>query len=144
MVGLVGEEILSTIEKYNLTKYLNNVGYVSHNESVKYQKKAQVLLLIEIDSQDTKAIIPGKLFEYMVSNRPIIAIGPSGSDVETIIKQTNTGDYFYYNAKTALKAKILSHFQAFKFGNLEAKPIGVSQYSRVHLTQKLSKILLEF
>ena len=144
LVGLVGEEILSTIEKYNLTKYLNNVGYVSHNESVKYQKKAQVLLLIEIDSQDTKAIIPGKLFEYMVSNRPIIAIGPSGSDVETIIKQTNTGDYFYYNAKTALKAKILSHFQAFKFGNLEAKPIGVSQYSRVHLTQKLSKILLEF
>lgn len=144
LVGLVGEEILSTIEKYNLTKYLNNVGYVPHNESVKFQKKAQVLLLIEIDSQDTKAIIPGKLFEYMVSNRPIIAIGPSGSDVETIIKQTNTGDYFYYNAKTALKAKILSHFQAFKFGNLEAKPIGVSQYSRVHLTQKLSKILLEF
>jgi hypothetical protein len=34
------------------------------------QRKSQVLLLIEIDSEDTKSIIPGKLFEYMVSNRP--------------------------------------------------------------------------
>jgi hypothetical protein len=48
-------------------------------------------LLIEIDSPETKSIIPGKLFEYMVSNRPIIAIGPNGSDFAEIITETNTG-----------------------------------------------------
>jgi hypothetical protein len=31
-----------------------------------HQKKSQVLLLIEINSKET-SIIPGKLFEYMVS-----------------------------------------------------------------------------
>lgn len=143
LIGLVGEEILITIENYNLTKYLNNIGYVSHSESVIFQKKAQVLLLVEIDSENTKSIIPGKLFEYMVSNRPIIAIGPSGSDVEKIIQQTNTGDYFYYNDLKTLKRKLLNHFEAFKAGDLKVDPIGVNQYSRENLTKKLSEVILE-
>lgn len=143
LVGLVGEDIIRSIEKYKLTHYLDKVGYLSHNESVKYQKKSQVLLLIEIDSEDTKAIIPGKLFEYLVSNRPIIAIGPSGSDVEKIIKQTNTGDYFYYDALNELKSKILNHFEAFKVENLKVNPIGISQYSRENLTKKLSEVILD-
>jgi hypothetical protein len=59
--------------------------------------QSRVLLLIEIDSEDTKAIIPGKLFEYMASETPIIAIGPKDADVEQIIKSTHTGHYFCYN-----------------------------------------------
>jgi len=143
LIGLVGEEIIKTIKTYNLIKYLNNIGYVSYNESVMFQKKSQVLLLIEIDSEDTKAIIPGKLFEYLVSNRPIIAIGPSGSDVEKIIKQTNTGHYYYYKDLKALKTKILDHFKAFKSGDLKVNPIGVKRYSREALTKKLSKVILD-
>ncbi len=142
LIGLVGAEIIKSIEKYSLTKYLNNIGYVSHIESIIYQKKSQVLLLVEIDSEDTKAIIPGKLFEYMVSNRPIIAIGPSGSDVENIINKTNTGDYFYYDALNTLKMKISTHFEAYKNGNLKVNPIGVYQYSRENLTKNLSKVIL--
>jgi hypothetical protein len=42
-------------------------------------------LLIEINSKETQSIIPGKLFEYMVSGRPIIAIGPNDSDFADII-----------------------------------------------------------
>ncbi|AUC81304.1 glycosyltransferase [Lacinutrix sp. Bg11-31] len=143
LVGLVSEEVIRNIKKYGLTNYVNNVGYVSHNQSINFQKKSQLLLLIEIDSEDTKAIIPGKLFEYMISNRPIIAIGPTGSDVEKIIKKTNTGDYFYYNALESLKSKILNHFEAFKVGNLKTNSIGLSQYSRENLTRKLSEVILK-
>ena len=85
MVGTISQEILKSLEEHSLTHYVNIVGYVSHKEAIIFQKKSQVLLLIEIDSEETKCIIPGKLFEYMVSNRPIIAIGPEDSDVEQII-----------------------------------------------------------
>jgi hypothetical protein len=33
------------------------MGYVSHAEAIAHQRKSQVLLLIEIDSPETKSII---------------------------------------------------------------------------------------
>ena len=103
LIGAVSQEVLGTIAQFGLNPYLNNLGYVSHAEAIAHQRKSQVLLLIEINSEDTKSIIPGKLFEYMVSNRPIVAIGPDGSDFAEIITQTNTGVFFNYSEKMKLK-----------------------------------------
>ncbi|MBJ6368820.1 glycosyltransferase [Snuella sedimenti] len=141
LVGYVSDNVLKEINKYGLIGYTNEVGYVSHSESVKYQKQSQVLLLIEIDSEDTKCIIPGKLFEYMVSDRPIIALGPKGSDVESILKETNTGAYFYYDAYGMLKTTILDHYKAYREGSLQPYPIGLKKYSRKALTESLSKLI---
>lgn len=140
-IGFVSDEILLSIKKYNLSNYIDNIGYVSHKEAIMFQKKSQVLLLIEINSDETKCIIPGKLFEYMVSNRPIIALGPKYSDVEQIIQQTNTGAYFDYSAYDALKSTILEHYLAYKNGVLKVHPIGLQKYSRKALTGELSKLL---
>ncbi len=140
-VGEVSQEILESIEIYGLTHFVNIVGYVSHKEAIIYQRKSQILLLIEIDSEDTKCIIPGKLFEYMVSNRPIIAIGPEGSDVEQIIRETNTGRYINYSEYDKLKAIILEYFEAFKTNKLQSYPIGLEQYSRRELTKQLAMLI---
>jgi glycosyltransferase involved in cell wall biosynthesis len=91
LIGAVSREVLDAIEEFRLSGYVNNMGYVSHKDAVAEQRKSQVLLLVEIDSEETKCIIPGKLFEYMVSERPIIAIGPEEADFSSIIKTTNTG-----------------------------------------------------
>ena len=141
LIGVVSEDVLNSIYKHQLKEYVNLIGYVSHQDAVSYQKQSQVLLLIEIDSKDTKCIIPGKLFEYMVSERPIIAIGPKGADVETIIKQTNTGNYFTYNDYESLKNLFLNHFKAFKDGNLHTQPIGLQKYHRKQLTKQLSELI---
>ncbi len=140
-VGFISEEVLLSINSYNLSDYVNNVGYVSHNKALKFQKNTQLLLLIEINSKETKCIIPGKLFEYMITNRPIVAIGPKGSDVETIIKETNSGNYFNYDDYNSLKARILNHYNAFKKGDLQSHPIGLQKYSRKYLTESLSKLI---
>ncbi|AUC76697.1 glycosyltransferase [Olleya sp. Bg11-27] len=141
LIGAVGVEVLQSIETHSLTNNLNTVGYVSHNEAVMFQKKSQLLLLIEIDSEDTKAIIPGKLFEYMVADRPIIAIGPQGADVASIIKTTNTGQFFDYQDYDNLKNVIKQHFEAFKVSNLKSYPIGLQQYSRQQLTKNLAELI---
>ncbi|WP_289044359.1 glycosyltransferase family 4 protein [uncultured Olleya sp.] len=141
LVGSVGEEILQSIAKFNLTNSLNNIGYLTHIKAIEYQKKSQLLLLIEIDSEDTKAIIPGKIFEYMVANRPIIAIGPKGADVASIIKDTNTGVFFNYQEYEALKQTIKNHFEAYKNNNLSTNPVGLQRYSRRQLTKKLASLI---
>ncbi|TYB76364.1 glycosyltransferase family 4 protein [Bizionia myxarmorum] len=141
LVGFVSDDILKSLDTYNLSDYLNNIGYVSHEEAIKFQKKSQVLVLIEIDSPDTRCIIPGKLFEYMVSERPIIALGPEGSDVATIIKETNTGNYFNYADYESLKAQIESYYDAYKLGTLQSHGIGLQKYSRKALTKDLANLL---
>ena len=143
LIGKVSQEILDSISNYKLDEYLNNLGYVSHAEAIKHQRASQVLLLIEIDSEGTKSILPGKLYEYMVSERPIIAIGPKDSDFAEIITSTNTGVFFEYDKKEKLKATILNYFHLYQEHNLKVYPVGLQQYSRKNLTQKLTHILNE-
>ena len=141
LIGAVSQEVLETITRFNLDPYVNNLGYVSHHEAIVHQRKSQVLLLIEIDSQDTKSIIPGKLFEYLVSNRPIIAIGPEDSDFAEIITNTNTGQFIKYSEKMKLKSVILDFYNQFLEGKLQSNGIGLQKYSRKSLTRELAQLI---
>ena len=141
LIGAVSQEVLETINEFGLNPYLNNLGYVSHSEAIAHQRKSQVLLLIEINSEDTKSIIPGKLFEYMVSGRPIIAIGPQGSDFAEIITTTNTGVFFDYSEKMKLKSVLLDFYNQFLEGKLQSNAVGLQHYSRKNLTEKLAQLL---
>jgi galactitol-specific phosphotransferase system IIB component len=141
LIGSVSQEVLETISQFGLDSYLNNLGYLSHGEAIAHQRRSQVLLLIEIDSEDTKSIIPGKLFEYMVSNRPIIGIGPKDSDFAEIITSTNTGVFFNYTEKVNLKSLILDSFNQFLHGKLRANGVGLQQYSRKNLTKQLVNLI---
>ncbi|SCY80649.1 glycosyltransferase family 4 protein [Flavobacterium caeni] len=141
LIGAVSQEILDTIAEFRLDRFVNNLGYVPHDVAVAHQRQSQVLLLIEIDSPQTRSIIPGKLFEYMAAERPILALGPEGSDFADILKQTNTGSFFLYDEKEALKDKILEYYTQYKNGQLRSHPVGLQQYSRKNLTEKLANLL---
>ena len=141
LIGAVSQEVLDSIANFGLDAYLNILGYVSHQEAIAHQRKSQVLLLIEIDSEETKSIIPGKLFEYMVSNRPIIGIGPKGSDFAEIITNTNTGVFFDYSEKVKLKKLILDFYNQYLEGKLQSHGIGLQKYSRKNLTHEFVTLL---
>ena len=141
LIGAVSQEVLNSIALFQLQNYVNNLGYISHDDAIMHQKKSQVLLLIEINSEDTKSIIPGKLFEYIVSERPIIGVGPKGSDFAEIIIDTNTGIFVDYSEKEKLKNSIANYFTLFLEGNLKSNAIGLQKYSRKNLTEKLTTLL---
>lgn len=141
LIGAVSQEVLDTIREFRLESYVNNLGYVSHKEAVLHQRSSQVLLLIEINSEITKSIIPGKLFEYMVSERPILALGPENSDFESIIKATNTGVFHQYDEYDELKQTILDFYEKYKLNALQVHAVGLQQYSRKNLTKQLAEVI---
>lgn len=143
LYGIVSEEVLETLENFSLSHFISNHGYVSHSEALIAQRRARVLLLIEIDSDDTKAIIPGKLFEYMVSETPILAIGPNESDVETILYNSSAGNYYSYNQKDLIKTQLMIHFKSYLSGTLVSNSTNIEQYSRKELTKKLANLILK-
>jgi|TARA_B110000971_G_scaffold181017_1_gene187679 glycosyltransferase involved in cell wall biosynthesis len=142
-IGSVSTGVMDAIRIYGLENYINNIGYVPHNEALEYQKKTQLLLLIEENSKETEYIIPGKLFEYMASKRPIIAIGPEVSDIEKILNQTRSGTYFRYDEAVALRTLLLEHFDAYQTQQLNVDSKGLEAYSRKSLTQQLAQKLLD-
>ena len=142
LIGTVSESVLQSIEENSLNSFLHNLGYVSHAEAIAAQRKSQLLLLLEIDSPATKAIIPGKLFEYMVSGRPILALGPEGADFADILKETNTGIFITYQERQKLKSTLIELYSQFLNGDLKVNAAGLQQYSRKNLTGKLADVIL--
>ena len=86
LYGIVAEPVKESIKFHELDDYVTYKGYVSHEDAIAAQKASQLLLLIESNSNSASYIIPGKLFEYIASKSPIIAIGPSTSDIKKIIQ----------------------------------------------------------
>ncbi|WP_335967324.1 glycosyltransferase [Galbibacter sp. PAP.153] len=141
LAGAVSNNVLESIKKCGIGAHLEVLGYISHNEALKMQRSSQVLLLIEINAEKTRGIIPGKLFEYMASKRPIMAIGPVKWDVEKILNDTKTGFYFNYEEKNKLKKQLLSSYEAYKTDKLYVNSVGVSKYHRKNLTSHLATII---
>jgi len=141
LVGTVSEDILDSIQTYGLQENCNVLGYVSHQEAIQLQHNAQVLLLVEIDRPETKAIIPGKVFEYLAAERPILALGPEGSDVIDIISETNSGHYFTYYEEEKLRKQILTFYKEFKNESLAVNSQNISKYSRRELTARISALI---
>ncbi|MDR5590405.1 glycosyltransferase family 4 protein [Christiangramia sp. SM2212] len=141
LAGKLSEEVLQSIKAAGLQPYLKNEGYVSHTKAVEMQRESAILLLIEIDSKETQGIIPGKIFEYLSANRPIIAIGPENWDAEKIILDTNAGKVFLYSDAEKIKSEIRSLFQKYTERKKLNESRNIEKYHRKELTGKLAKLI---
>lgn len=142
--GSLASDVKQTIVDAGLNQNLIVHGYVSHQESLNAINQANILILTNFDNDASKGIIPGKLFEYMATGNPILAIGPTDADVEKILKKTQAGDYFMHNEVAEIKSFILSIYQQWlanpnqKFVTNEEE---VQQFNRRNLTKKLAEIV---
>ncbi len=140
--GAVSDDVKQSLENFQLMENCEVLGYVSHSEALRLQHKSQILLLVEINSAETRAIIPGKLFEYLAAKRPIIALGPKESDIEGIINETKSGKFFSYWDDDELKTEILQLYKDFKNGELKVASEGIEKYSRRELTRQMASLIL--
>lgn len=141
LVGIVGDGVKDSLEEFNLLRFVEQVGYVSHEKVLEYQARAQGLLLLEIDSVETRGIIPGKLFEYLKASRPILAIGPEEWEAGLMVREHNAGHYVHTTQKDELKKVLLEWFSNYQKGKLECNSVDIEQYHRLELTQKLANLL---
>ncbi|MGO2358619.1 glycosyl transferase family 1 [Mesonia sp.] len=141
LIGKVSEEVLEDLKAYDLVDNYTYFGYVKYSLINDYQKSSQVLLLIEIDSEITQGIIPGKLFEYLKSNRPILAIGPENWDVGAVLKKTQRDPFLLHEDYEGLKERILNYFNRYLSHQLEVKKASIAAYHRKELTSQLASVL---
>lgn len=88
------EELVSQLQMYGLEDTAVDHGFVSRAEAISMQKKASALLLLTWNEASYQGVIPGKLFEYMAVNVPIIALitgDVANSEVAKMIRASNAG-----------------------------------------------------
>ncbi len=112
------------------------VGYIDHTEVIDWLKRADILILSLSASVGADKIIPGKIFEYMVSRAAVLAIVPDGECAS--IANSITGFYVVDpNDIVAITEQIISLCDAaFEVGLTEKS--GIENFDRRVLTSKLA------
>jgi hypothetical protein len=140
-VGDIHESVSALVSELGLSEYTNFLGYVPHKEAIKYQKSARVLLVIIPNVEGNKGIITGKVFEYMAANRPILALGPTDGDLQTILNDSNAGTVIDYDDLDKIKSVLIDLYTKFKNRKLAIVSQGVEKYHRRNLTKQLATII---
>ncbi|MCF6280227.1 MAG: glycosyltransferase family 4 protein [Flavobacteriaceae bacterium] len=143
LIGNISEKVIESIADFGLKKYIKQTKYVPHSKAIELQKQAQVLLLLIPKVDGAAGIVTGKIFEYITSNRPILAIAPTNGDAAEIITTTKTGVVVDFDDEIKLKDAVLSFYKKYKDGKLEVKPKNITQFHRKNLTEKLAQIITD-
>lgn len=139
--GNLSQEVENSILENGLENHLIKKGYVSHKDAIQGIKNADLLLLTNFPDEKSRGIIPGKLFEYLATGNPVLAIGPKDGDVAKILKATQSGGYFTHFQKEEVKSFILEEFKKWKTEDIRLPSSTIDQYSRKNLTQKLVQLI---
>ncbi len=144
LAGFVDYSINKTIDALKLTNNLNFLGTIKRQAALEHTINSQILLLLINKAENARGRIPGKLFELMRSKRPILTLGTDKSDVQNIITQTNTGEYFGYNDHSSIKEYIKAKYELFVKGkNVVVSNVDIKEYSVENQTRKIGKYLDE-
>lgn len=139
--GVVDPFVHDQIQYIEDKSWIQFMPYIPHNEIIKEQRKATILLLSINRGPTAPGIIPGKLFEYLALAKPIICMGPVEGDSAAIVQKSGAGAVVDYDDKEGFKREISSLFEKYKSGNLQINTDGVEQYSRKKLCGEVAKIL---
>lgn len=144
LVGKVDSSVLKDIEKYQLGPYIEFIDFIPFKEVVKRQMEATVLLLFVDNFEGSKWVLTGKFFEYLASNRPILAIGPIGGDLEAEMIHTSSGLLADFNDEESIKNAVSIMFEQYLDQSIfDFQNKNIENYSREGLTQKIASLLLE-
>jgi glycosyltransferase involved in cell wall biosynthesis len=129
---------------YGLTNIIKQYGIIEFNDVINEMSRASILLLVvHNDPVTPKFCIPAKLFEYIASGRPILAITPPGAAYDIILKY-NLGKAFAHEDTKGIEKAIMEYYDLFSQGKLLTnipKPDILNKFDRKHLTGDLAKIL---
>jgi glycosyltransferase involved in cell wall biosynthesis len=139
-IGKTDAAIVSDIKKNNLIDFLRLEDHFPHDELPYLQQQAAVLLLCINRIPNARYILTGKVFEYLASGKPILAICPEDSDVAKIIKDTQSGFIVPFGEKEKLKKTLSQLFDRFSKDGLAANTKGAEAFSRQELSRRLADI----
>ena len=129
--------------QYGLESIIDYKGYLSHQEALQANLDANLLLLLVGDEPKFKSVYTGKLFEYLRSGRPILALAPEGSVVDETLRESGHGEAYLSTQLSEIKAMILREYRKWEQGDIPEllHSPSIEQFERRALTEQLAGVL---
>jgi len=130
LLGAKCEEVDDLVERYQLAERVKVTLPQPHEVALGCCLGADMLVLI----QGGRFAIPGKVYEYAATGRPILHIGPNSSSPGQVIAQWKIGRSV--ERVEDIVAVILKSRDEIR-NSFSLSPVDLSRYSRQHLTAEL-------
>ncbi|AZO94023.1 glycosyltransferase [Halocella sp. SP3-1] len=140
-IGTFESKIKEIVDKNSMDGLIKWIDYLPHKESLQHCIESNMLLLVVGEGENLKSFYTGKVFEYLRTNKPILALSPKGSVVEELMIETGHGKNVEYNDIKGIEEVILDYYIKWQKGNepyLDKEII--KKYERKNLTRKLVDI----
>jgi glycosyltransferase involved in cell wall biosynthesis len=129
-------------KEHGIDAYVEELGRVPHSSAIDLMCKASALYLPVSKGLYEHASLPGKLFEYMGSGRPVLASALPGSEVETTLVEVGGACCVVPGDIQGLAKMIRSLARAGGPSIFSPRrPDSVAQYTRSSLTRRLATVL---
>jgi glycosyltransferase involved in cell wall biosynthesis len=119
---------------------------VSHPESLRLQGEAAVLLLLVDRGAHREEIATGKIYEYLGTGRPILALAPPGGEAARLVRGLGAGLVADPDDPAAVAGALRILHRRWcegSLGDLCADPRRLRPFQRRHLTGRLAALLDE-
>jgi glycosyltransferase involved in cell wall biosynthesis len=121
-----------------------NTEYIDHlpiKNAIQLLYQPQLLVLFIGEVPHNEIIITGKLFDYLPTKNPILAIGPTDGDAGNILDITHAGKIFGYDAISQIADYIYDNYKKWQSGNLRHDSHNLEQFTREQATKDLANLL---
>ena len=141
LVGKVDREVYDAIAEAGLKDNVVDLGYRDHLTAVREQLAATMLVLPLRNDPEYRPILPGKLFEYLASRRPILGIGQEDGAMARVLANTGAGVTAGWDNLEAMRDFIDKAWEQFKAGGVPPVEGDIARFSRRSLTRELAALL---
>jgi len=117
-------------------------GFMPRKDALSFILHADLLLLL-LSRERGSGVIPSKVFEYMASGKPILALVPQEGDVAGIIRQTKTGTIVDFEDEEGIRKSFFELYTRWEKGSLNVAPDWreIERFDQRLLFRKLGMIL---
>jgi glycosyltransferase involved in cell wall biosynthesis len=115
---------------------------VAHDETLRAERTAHVLLLIKHADSRYDGLVPGKLYEYIGLGRPVLALAPAG-EARALVESLRRGEAADPADRRAVGGAIERLYDRFRGGDLD-RAYDLSEHAeleRSHLAGELAHAL---
>lgn len=122
IVGTCDVSVKTSITDSGLEELVEIRGSIPHAAIPSLLCGADLLLLSVNRAPSSKAILTGKLFEYLASGRPIVALAPTDGEAARLIATTQSGQAFDEEDKARLRSYLVTALESHQRGEGSSSP----------------------